>query len=116
MSVIIFGRATLVFGLSKTFWLSLAAMFLVGAADMVSLNIRVSLIQLATPDVMRGGVNVVNSIFTGASNEIGEFRAGAGAALTGAVPAVLIGGFGSILVAAIFWRVFPQLARVQRMD
>ena len=115
-SVIIFGIATMVFGLSETFWLSLTAMFVVGAADMVSVNIRVSLIQLATPDVMRGRVNAVNSIFTGASNEIGEFRAGGMAALTGAVPAVLIGGIGSIMVAAIFWRVFPQLARVQRVD
>ena len=96
--------------------MSLAAMFLVGDADMVCVNIRVSLIQLAIPDVMGGRVNAVNSIFIGASNEIGEFRAGGMAALTGAVPAVLIGGFGSILVAAIFWRVFPQLARVQRMD
>lgn len=116
VSVIIFGLATLVFGLSETFWLALAAMFVVGAADMVSVKIWVSLIQLATPDVMRGRVNAVNSIFTGAANEIGEFRAGCMAALTGAVPAVLIGGSGSILVAAIFWRVFPKLVRVQGMD
>ena len=106
MSVIIFGLATLVFGLSETFWLSLAAMFLVSAAVMVSVNVWVSLVQLATPDVMRGRVNAVNSIFTGASNKICEFRAGGMAAFTGAAPAVLIGGFGSILVAAIFWGVF----------
>ncbi|MEK9684282.1 MAG: MFS transporter [Rhodospirillaceae bacterium] len=116
VSVVIFGVATMVFGISEVFWLSLLAMFVVGAADMVSVNIRVSLIQLATPDDMRGRVNAVNSVFTGASNEIGEFRAGSMAALIGAVPAVLIGGVGSIAVAAFFWRAFPQLAKVQRMD
>jgi len=116
ISVVVFGLATMVFGLAEVFWLSLAAMFVVGAADMVSVNIRVSLIQLATPDEMRGRVNAVNSIFTGASNEIGEFRAGGMAAMIGAVPAVLVGGVGSIAVAAIFWKAFPQLARVQRMD
>ena len=80
---------------------------------MVSVNIRVSLIQVATPDEMRGRVS---SVITGASNEISEFRAAAMAAAIGAVPAVLVGGVGSILVAAVCWKAFPQLARVDRFD
>lgn len=115
-TVLIFGASTIVFGLSEAYWLSLAAMAVLGAADMVSVNIRVTLMQIATPDEMRGRVSAVSSVFTGASNEIGEFRAGLMAAFVGAVPAVLVGGLGSIAVAAVCWKAFPQLAKVERFD
>ncbi len=115
-TVIIFGIATIVFGFSELYWLSLVAMAILGAADMVSVNIRVTLLQIATPDEMRGRVSAVSSVFTGASNELGEFRAGMMAAAIGAVPAVLVGGVGSIIVAAICWRAFPELVRVQRFE
>lgn len=115
-TVLIYGVATVVFGFSETFWLSLTAMAVLGAADMVSVNIRVTLLQIATPDNMRGRVSAVSSVFTGASNEMGEFRAGMMAAAIGAVPAVLVGGVGSIIVAAVCWKAFPQLARANRFD
>lgn len=115
-TVTIFGVATIVFGLSEIYWVSLAAMAILGAADMISVNIRVTLLQIATPDEMRGRVSAVSSVFTGASNEMGEFRAGAMAAAIGAVPAVLVGGIGSMIVAAVCWRAFPQLAKVERFD
>ena len=115
-TVLIFGVATIVFGLSEIYWLSLLAMAVLGAADMVSVNIRVTLIQIATPDDMRGRVSAVSSLFTGASNEIGESRAGAMAAAIGAVPAVLVGGIGSIAIAALFWKLFPQLAKADRFE
>jgi MFS family permease len=116
ISVVIYGAATLGFGVSTVFLLSIAMMATLGCADMVSVFIRTTLIQIATPDDMRGRVSAVNAVFTGASNEIGEFRAGMMAAFIGTVPAVLVGGAGSILVAALFWKMFPTLARVQRMD
>lgn len=115
-TVCIFGIATIVFGLSEIYWVSLTAMAVLGAADMISVNIRVTLLQIATPDEMRGRVSAVSSVFTGASNEIGEFRAGAMAAAIGAVPAVLVGGIGSMVVAAVCWKAFPALARVERFD
>ncbi len=114
--VFIFGASTIVFGLSQWFWLSMAAMAVLGAADMVSVYIRLTLLQVATPDDMRGRVSAVNSVFTGASNEIGEFRAGTMAVLIGTVPAVLVGGIGSIIVAALCWKAFPDLLRVERLD
>ncbi len=116
ITVIIYGAATVVFGLSELYWLSLAAMATLGAADMVSVYIRVTLIQIATPDDMRGRVSAVNSVFTGASNELGEARAGAMAAMVGAVPAVVIGGVGAVAVTIACWFVFPTLAKVERMD
>ncbi len=115
-TVVIFGVSTIVFGLSEVYWVSLAAMAVLGAADMVSVNIRVTLLQIATPDEMRGRVSAVSSVFTGASNEIGEFRAGVMAAALGAVPAVIVGGVGSMIVAAVCWKTFPQLAKVERFD
>ena len=114
--VFVFGAATIVFGISKIFWLSMAAMSVIGASDMISVYIRSTLLQIATPDQMRGRVSAVNSIFTGTSNEIGEFRAGTMAAFIGTVPAVVAGGIGSILVAAACSRLFPVLLRVERMD
>ena len=116
ISIFVFGGATILFGLSTVLWLSLVAMAIVGIGDMVSVYIRVTLIQIATPDDMRGRVSAVNSVFTGASNEIGEFRAGMMAAAFGAVPAVLFGGIGCFVVAGICWAVFPELRKVQRMD
>ena len=115
-TVLVFGICTVVFGLSEILWVSLLAMAILGATDMVSVNIRQTLMQIATPDEMRGRVSAVSSVFTGASNEIGEFRAGAMAAAIGAVPAVLVGGVGSMIVAAVCWKAFPELVRVERFD
>ena len=114
--VTLFGLATIVFGVSEWYLLSLAAMATLGAADMVSVIIRNTLLQIATPDDKRGRVSAVNSVFVGASNEIGEFRAGVMAAWLGAVPAVVIGGVGSIVIAGLFWKLFPELVRVNRLD
>lgn len=114
-AVAVYGLATLVFGLSTSFWLSLAALFVAGAADMVSVVIRQSLVQLETPDAMRGRVSAVNGIFIGASNQLGEFESGATAAVLGPVGSVLLGGFGTLAVVAIWRRRFPALARRDRM-
>lgn len=105
----IFGAATVVFGLSKSIWLSSAALILVGASDMVSVVIRSSILQLATPPEMRGRVSAVNWLFIGASNEFGEFESGLTAHWWGAVRAVVIGGIGSMLVTASAAGLFPQL-------
>ena len=115
-TVVIFGICTIIFGVSEILWVSLLAMAVLGAADMISVNIRVTLLQIETPDEMRGRVSAVSSVFTGASNEIGEFRAGAMAAAFGAIPAVLIGGVGSMIVAAVCWKAFPDLAKVEKFD
>ncbi len=115
-SVTIFGVATIVFGLSTSFALSMIAMTLLGIADMASVYIRQTLVQIATPDDMRGRVSAVNSVFVGTSNELGEFRAGVFAAWFGVVPAVVMGGIGAVLITGIFWKLFPDLARVERLD
>jgi MFS family permease len=112
----IFGVATLVFGVSTAVWLSVAALAVAGAADMLSVYIRETLIQLWTPDAVRGRVTAVNMVFVGASNELGEFRAGAAAALIGVVPAVVVGGLGTVAVAALWAWWFPQLRRVRHLD
>lgn len=109
VSVALFGVFTLLFGLSTLTWLSILALALLGAADMVSVVIRETLLQLWTPDEVRGRVNAVNMVFLGASNELGEFRAGSMAAWIGAVPAVALGGVGAILVAVGWAWLFPQL-------
>ena len=114
-AVIVFGLATIVFGLSQEMWLSLVALGVMGAADEVSVVIRLSLVQLQTPDDMRGRVSAVNFLFVNASNQLGEFESGVVAALVGAVPAVLIGGAGSILVALLWMKLFPTLRDVQRL-
>lgn len=114
-AVAVFGFATVVFGLSENFPLSLAALFVLGASDMVSVFIRTSLVQLATPDAMRGRVSAVNMLFVGASNELGEFESGLTASWWGTVPAVVVGGIGTLLVVAIWmWR-FPPLRKVDRL-
>nr|WP_299243488.1 MFS transporter [uncultured Halomonas sp.] len=115
-AVAIFGVANLVFALSTVFWVSFAALLVAGAADMISVNIRMTLIQLATPDEMRGRVNAVNMLFIGSSNELGEFRAGTSAAWFGAVPAAVIGGIGTLAVVAIWMSAFKPLRQVDRFD
>jgi MFS family permease len=112
--VAIFGIATIVFGLSRDFYLSMAALAVSGAADMVSVYVRSALIQLATPDNMRGRVGSLNSLFIGASNELGEFRAGMTAGAFGTVPAVVLGGFGTVFVVGLWMTLFPPLRRVDR--
>jgi MFS family permease len=111
----IFGAATVVFGLSKNIWLSSAALVIVGASDMVSVVVRSSLLQLATPPEMRGRVSAVNWLFIGASNEFGEFESGATAQWWGAVKAVVIGGIGSMIVTASAAGLFPQLRRADAL-
>jgi MFS family permease len=111
----IFGAATVVFGLSKSIWLSSAALVLVGASDMVSVVVRSSVLQLATPPEMRGRVSAVNWLFIGASNEFGEFESGLTAHWWGAVRAVVIGGIGSMVVTASAAGLFPQLRRADAL-
>jgi MFS family permease len=114
-AVAVFGVATVVFGLSEHFGLSLLALAVTGAADNISVVTRQTLVQLETPDAMRGRVAAVNSIFIGASNQLGEFESGATAALFGPVGSVVMGGAGTVLVAALWLRLFPALARRDRM-
>jgi hypothetical protein len=114
--VAIFGVATIVFGFSTWFPLSLAALFVLGASDMVSVNIRSSLIQLSTPDVMRGRVSAVSILFIGASNELGEFESGTTAALMGTVRAVVAGGIGTLLVVGGWIKLFPPLRQVNSFN
>jgi MFS family permease len=110
-AVALFGACMLVFGLSTTFWLSLLALAVSGAADMVSVVIRQTLVQLETPDAMRGRVSAVNAVFIGGSNQLGEFRSGATAAWLGPVGSVVVGGLGTLAVAVLWWRGFPALAQ-----
>ena len=114
-AVAVFGLCLLVFALSTSFWLSLVALLASGGADMVSVVIRQTLVQLGTPDAMRGRVSAVNSIFIGASNQLGEFESGATAALLGPVGSVLLGGVGVLVVAGLWIRWFPDLWRRDRL-
>lgn len=114
-SVAVFGLATLGFGLSTTLPLAVLMLAVTGAADMVSVVLRQSLVQLETPDDMRGRVAAVNSVFIGASNQLGEFESGATAAWLGPVGSVLLGGVGTLLVVAAWWRLFPALAQRDAM-
>jgi MFS family permease len=115
-AVIVFGLATVVFGVSTQMWLTLPALVVMGAADQISVVIRNMLVQVATPDEMRGRVGAINFLFISASNQLGEFRAGLTAAWWGAVPAVVVGGVGSVLVALLWMRLFPSLRNVQRLS
>jgi len=110
-----FGLCTVIFGVSRSFAISLAALFLVGATDMVSVIVRATLIQVKTPDEMRGRVNAVDMIFIGASNELGQFESGITAQWFGAVPAVILGGIGAIVVTGLWAWMFPQLRRVNEL-
>ena len=112
----VFGLGTVVFGVSTAVWLSVLALIVMGGADMVSVYIRETLIQLWTPDNVRGRVNAVNGVFVGASNELGEFRAGVSSWLFGAVPAVVIGGVGTIAVTALWFYWFPELRRARHLS
>jgi hypothetical protein len=114
--VFLFGVATVVFGLSRNLGLSIAALAVAGAADMVSVYVRHSLVQLQTPDAMRGRVAAVNLLFIGASNELGEFESGLTAEWLGAVPAVVLGGAGTCLIVLVWAALFPELRRVDRLD
>ena len=111
----IFGAATVLFGLSRSFWVSMVALLLVGASDMVSVVVRSSVLQLATPEEMRGRVSAVNWLFIGASNEFGEFESGVTAHWWGAVPAVVIGGVASLVVTAVSAVAFPALRRADKL-
>jgi MFS family permease len=116
IAVGVFGVATIVFGLSTSFLVSLAALAILGAADMISVYVRQNLVQRATPDAMRGRVNAVNFLFIGASNELGEMESGLTAAWFGSVEAVVIGGLGTLAIMAIWcWR-FPQLRAVDKLE
>jgi MFS family permease len=115
-SVIIFGVATVVFSLSQWMWLSVASLAVLGAADTVSVVIRFSLVQLSTPDEMRGRVGAVNFLFINASNQLGQFESGVTAALFGTVPAAVLGGVGTVAIALLWMKLFPSLRKVERLE
>ncbi len=106
----------MVFALSHLLWLSILALGILGAADAVSMVIRISLVQLATPDEMRGRVGAVNFLFVNASYQLGGFESGVTAALFGAMPAVVLGGVGTIAVALLWMKLFPTLRNVERLE
>ena len=114
--VAIFGLATIFFGLSHNLELSLLMLFIVGASDMVSVVVRQTLVQIKTPDHMRGRVSAVNMLFIGTSNEFGEFESGVTAQWMGAVPATVLGGIGTLLVVGLWMKLFPELRRVQDIN
>ena len=114
--VALFGVATIVFGVSRSFALSLAALIVLGASDMISVVVRQSLVQLQTPDYMRGRVSAVNSLFIGTSNQLGEFESGVTAAWLGVVPSVIVGGIGTLAIVLLWMRLFPALASVDRLE
>jgi MFS family permease len=115
-SIVCFGLATVLFGLSESFWLSWLALLLTGVADNVSVVIRSTIIQMETPDEMRGRVSAINSLFIGASNQLGEFESGAVAHLFGPVTSAVSGGLGTVLVAALWWKWFPSLAHRDKLE
>ncbi|TYL47365.1 MFS transporter [Marinomonas sp. IMCC 4694] len=115
-AVAIFGVATILFGLSEHLMLSMIALVLLGASDMISVVIRSTLVQLETPDDMRGRVSAANSVFIGSSNQLGEFESGVTAAWFGVVPAIVIGGVGTVAVVGIWMYLFPDLLKRQRLD
>jgi len=115
-AVALFGVATVVFGVSRSLPLSVAALIVLGGADVVSVVVRSSLVQLQTPDAMRGRVSAVNMLFIGTSNQLGEFESGTLAALIGATPAVVLGGVGTLGVVLVWMRLFPSLRRLDRLE
>ncbi|MFO1034622.1 MAG: MFS transporter [Hyphomicrobiales bacterium] len=116
VAVAVFGLFTIVFGVSTWLPLSIAALVVMGAADMISVYVRETLMQLWTPDAVRGRVNAVNSMFIGASNELGEFRAGIVAWKLGAVTAVVVGGIGTMVVSGLWSAMFPALRRARKLE
>ncbi len=115
-AVALFGLATIVFGLSTSLILSLVSLIVMGAADVVSVVVRQSLVQVRTPDEMRGRVGAVNAMFISSSNQLGDFRAGEMAAMLGVVPAVIAGGIGAIVIAGLWALMFPSLRRLERAE
>jgi hypothetical protein len=115
-AILVFGAATVVFGLSTSLALSMLALAVAGGADVVSVVVRQSLVQLGTPDEMRGRVAAVNSVFIGTSNQLGEFQSGVAAALLGPVVAVVVGGAGTVAAALLWMRWFPSLRAVDRLE
>jgi MFS family permease len=105
-----------VFALSRWMWLSVIALAILGAADTISVVIRFSLVQLRTPDEMRGRVGAVNFLFINASNQLGQFESGATAALFGTVPSAVLGGVATIAVALLWMKLFPTLREVDRLE
>lgn len=115
-AVIIFGIATIFFAISTSIYLSLLALFVLGAADVISVVVRSTLVQTQTPDTMRGRVGSVNQLFIGTSNQLGEFESGITAAWLGAMPAVILGGIGTIVVVLLWTKLFPQLFNVEKLS
>ena len=115
-AVIVFGTATVVFAVSHWMWLSVLALAVLGAADTVSVVIRFSLVQLATPNDMRGRVGAVNFLFINASNQLGQFESGATAALLGTIPSAAFGGLATIAIALLWMKLFPTLRDVERLE
>jgi MFS family permease len=115
-AVIVFGLATLVFAFSRVIWISILALAVAGAADTISVVIRVSLVQLATPDAMRGRVSAINFLFINASNQLGEFESGMAAAAFGTVPAAALGAVGTIAIAFIWMKLFPALRQLETLE
>jgi len=115
-AVVVFGLTTIVFAVSHSMWLSILALGIMGAADTVSVVIRIALVQLSTPDAMRGRVGAVNYLFVNASNQLGGFESGVTAALFGAMPAVVLGGVGTIAVALLWMKLFPTLRHVDGLE
>jgi hypothetical protein len=114
--VAVFGAATVVFGLSRAMWLSVLALAVAGAADMVSVVLRQLILPFVTPDALRGRVTAVEMVFISASNELGAFESGVAAALLGLVPAVVLGGVATIAIAALWPFLFRELSRVDRVE
>jgi MFS family permease len=115
-AVIVFGVATVVFALSRWMWLSVLALAVLGAADTISVVIRFSLVQLATPDEMRGRVGAVNFLFINASNQLGQFESGVTAALLGTVPSAVLGGAATVAIALLWMKLFPTLRNVEKLE
>jgi MFS family permease len=116
VSLALFGASVVAFGLSETFWISLVALAIYGGADMISVYVRQTLVQIATPDGMRGRVSAVNSVSINASNELGDFRAGAMAAVIGTVPAVVFGGIATLAITVVWCLIFPGIRSVDRLN
>jgi len=114
--VALFGAATIVFGLSRSFALSLASLAVLGASDMISVVVRSTVVQLQTPNEMRGRVSAVNMMFIVSSSELGELESGVTAAWLGTIPAVVLGGLGTLAVVGIYLLLFPELRAVDRLD
>jgi MFS family permease len=114
--VIVFGLATVVFAVSRNFYLSVAALAVMGAADVISVVVRTTLVQIATPDHMRGRVSAINFLFVGTSNQLGEFESGVTASLFGVVPAAVIGGVGTVCVALLWMLIFPELRNIDSFE